>query len=124
MGRTEGKNGSFIAMRMRIHQKLCPSLTPFVDLKTTEAGGYAQISDCYVHIWCICYCFCIGGHSLGALVYLKTKLNSGIISVVFFSCFKKFKCLGNVLDYVIPITVCHIEVPYFGRFYNISQLPT
>ena len=38
------------------------------------AGGYAQISDCYVHIWYICYCYCIAGHSLGALVYLKTKL--------------------------------------------------
>ena len=38
---------------------------------------------------------------LGALMHLETKtLNSSIISVVFFSCFKKFKCLGDVLDFV------------------------
>ena len=40
-------------------------------------------------------------------------LNSGNTSVVFFSCLKKFKCLGDVLDYVTPITVGHIEVPSF-----------
>ena len=64
MGRTEGKNGSFIAIRMRIHQKLCSS------------GSYAQISNCYVHMWYICYCYCIAGHSLGALMYLKLKLST------------------------------------------------
>ena len=88
-------------------------LDPFVE-KKTEARGYAQISDCYVHIWYIYYCYYIVGHSLGhslgALVYLKTKLNSGIISVVFSSCFKKFKCLGDVFDSVTPITACHTEV--------------
>ena len=38
-------------------------------------------------------------------------LNSSIISVVFFSCFVKFKglTLGDVLDSVTPITVCHID---------------
>ena len=64
-----------------------------------EAGGYAQIPDCYENMWYICYCYCIAGHSLGALLYLKAKtLNSGIISLVFFSCFKKLKCVGDVLD--------------------------
>ena len=33
----------------------------------------AHISDCYVHMWYISYCCCIVGHSLGALMYLKTK---------------------------------------------------
>ena len=28
---------------------------PLVE-KKTDAGAYAQISDCYVHIWYICYC--------------------------------------------------------------------
>ena len=85
-----------------------------------EVGGYAQISDCYVHMWYICYCYCIAGHSLVALVYLKTKtLNSDIISVVFFSCYKKFKCLSDILESVTLIT---IEVPPFGRFYNLSQI--
>ena len=34
-----------------------------------KAGGYAQISDC-----CVTYllCYSIAGHSLGALMYLKT----------------------------------------------------
>ena len=40
---------------------------PLVDLrkkkKKTEAGGYAQISDSYVYMWYICYCYCIAGHS-------------------------------------------------------------
>ena len=49
-------------------------------------------------------------------------LNSGIISVVFFSCFKKLKCLGDVLDSVTPITICHNEVPSFGRYYNLAQI--
>ena len=42
-------------------------------------------------------------------------LNSDIISVVFFNCFKNFKCLGDVLASVTPITICDIEVPSFGR---------
>ena len=52
----------------------------------------------------------------------SNTLNSCIISVVFFSCFVKFKCLGDVLDSVTPITACHIEVPSFGRFYNLAQI--
>ena len=82
-------------------------------------GGYAQISDCYVHIWCICYCFCIAGHSG---VSKNKTINSGNTSVVFFSCLKKFKYLGDVLDSVTPITVGHIEVPSFGSFHNIAQI--
>ena len=37
---------------------------------------------------------------------------------------KKFKCMGDVLDSVTPITVAvgHIEVPSFGRFYNLAQI--
>ena len=52
MGRTEGKNGTFIAT---VYKDENPSKffffhDPLVDLKT-EARGYAQISDCYVHIF-------------------------------------------------------------------------
>ena len=111
MGRTEGKNGSFIAIRMRIHQKLCSFLTPSW---RPEATPKFLIVMCI--LWCICYCFCVSGVS-------KNKtLNSSIISVVFFSCFKKFKYLGDALDSVTHITVCHIEVPSFGRFYNLAQI--
>ena len=34
--------GSFLAIRTKIHQNFSSSMTP------SEAGGYAQISDCYV----------------------------------------------------------------------------
>ena len=115
MGRTEGKNGSFIDIRMRIHQNFSSSI------KTNK-----QAMPKFLIVLCICgifakllYC----GAFVGALMYLKTKtLNSSIISVVFFSCFKKFKCLSDVLDSVTPITICNIEVPFFGCFYNLAQI--
>ena len=46
MGRTEGKNGSFLAVKMKIHQ----FFFFHVPLLEREAGDYAQIYDCYVHI--------------------------------------------------------------------------
>ena len=65
----------------------------------------------------VLYC----GALVGCPGVSKNKtLNSDIISVVPFSCFKKVKCLGDVLDSVTPITVGHIEVPSFGSFYIIG----
>ena len=58
MGRTENKNRSFIAIRMKIF---------FFHDPQTGAGGYAQIYDCYV----LCYSGA-AAHSSGALIYLKT----------------------------------------------------
>ena len=102
--------------RIEVPGEGCTSL-PMLQTKITEAGGYAQISDYYLHIWYICWAL------VGCPGVSKNKtLNSGIILVVFFSCFKKFKCLGDVLDSVTPITVRHIEVPSFGRFYNLAQV--
>ena len=51
MGRTEGKNGSFLAIKMKIHH--FPPCPPCGLEKTPqrEAGDYAQIYDCYVHIY-------------------------------------------------------------------------
>ena len=69
-----------------------------------------------IYLLLLLYCGALHGVS-------KNKtLNSDIISVVFFSCFKKFKCLGDVLYSVTPITICHMEVPSFGRFYNLAQI--
>ena len=54
-----------------------------LEKKKTEAGVYAQISDCYVNMWYICTVtsgYCIAEHSLGALVYLKTKLSTVVSS--------------------------------------------
>ena len=74
---------------------------------------------CGIYVLLLLYC----GALVGCPDVSKTKtLNSGNTSVVFFSCFKKFKCLGDVLDSVTPITVFHIEVQSFGRFYNLDQI--
>ena len=44
-------------------------MTPLWTLKKkTGAGGYAQISDCYV-VYLLCYS--IAGHSMGTLMYLN-----------------------------------------------------
>ena len=43
-------------------------------------------------------------------MYLKLKLSGSFISVVFFSCFKKFKCLGDVLDSVSLLSFATFEV--------------
>ena len=72
-----------------------------------------------VYLLLLLYC----GALVGCPGVFKNKiLNSGNTSVVSFSCFVKFKCLGDVLDSVTPITFCHIEVPSFGRFYNLAQI--
>ena len=76
---------------------------------------------CIYMVYLLLFLYC--GALVGCPGVSKTKtLNRGSISVVFFSCFKKFKCLGDVLDSVTPITVFHIEVPSFGRFYNLAQI--
>ena len=75
----------------------------------------------YYMVYLLLFLYC--GALIGCPGVSKNKtLSSGKTSVVFFSCLKKFKCLGDVLDYVTPITVCHVEVPSFGRFYNLAQI--
>ena len=70
-----------------------------------------------VYLLLLLYCEAL----VGCPGVCKNKtLNSGIISVVFFSCFKKFQ--GDVLDSVTPITICRIEVPSFGRFFDLAQI--
>ena len=104
-------------------------LDPLVDLKKK---GYAQISDCYVHIWCICYCFCIAGHSLGALVYLKTKLSNLSLSQLLMTIsWRPFSILHvrpndvkNVLMCVIIFldTETHALVKKSSRPIDLSQI--
>ena len=72
MGRTEGKNGSFMAIRDENPSKFFFFHDPLVDLKKKKksgARGYAQISDRYV-MYLLCYSIAV--HSFGALMYLKT----------------------------------------------------
>ena len=82
----------FIAIRMRIHQNFSSSMTP-------STGGWRLCPNFWllcayvVYLLLLLYC--------GVLVgYPDVSRNSGIISVVFSSCFKKFKCLDDVLDSV------------------------
>ena len=108
-----------MAIRMRIHQNLSSSMTPLVDL--TEAMPKFLIVMCIYGIFATVTV--LRGTRWVPLCISKNKtLNSGIISVVFFSCFKKFKCFGDVLDFLTPITICHIEVLSFGRFYNLALI--
>ena len=85
MGRTEGENQGY---KNENPSKIFFFQYPLVE-KNTGAGGYAQISDCYV-IYLLCYS--IAGHSLGALMYPKTWYIR-----IALTCFKKFKCLIDVL---------------------------
>ena len=60
MGRTESKNESFIAIRMEIHQKFSSAMK-----KIKKAmPKFLNV------MWYICYCYIIGGRSLGALIML------------------------------------------------------
>ena len=56
----------------------------------------------FLIVMCICGIFATVTVLRGTLVCpdLSKTVNSCSISVVFFSCFKKFKCLGDVLDSV------------------------
>ena len=63
---------SWSAQRVKFlnHKDKSPSISIFfydllVDLKKKML---------YVHMWYIFYCYCIAGHSLGTLMYLKTKI--------------------------------------------------
>ena len=74
-GVPEGKNESFLAIKMKIHQFFFRPWPPRGLKKTQrEAGDFARLLCAYM--WYICHCYCIAGHSLkslGALMYLKPK---------------------------------------------------
>ena len=56
-------------------------------------------------------------------MHLKTKTLWNVhLSSFFFSCFKKFKCLGDALDSVSFLSFATFEVTTFGHFYNLAQI--
>ena len=57
-------------------------------------GVYAQISDCYVHMWYICYSYCIAENSLGAVMHLKTKTLRNIYPSSFLHLLQKVQVSG------------------------------
>ena len=91
-------------------------LDPLVDFKKkTEAMPKFLIAMCIYGVFAT---FSVLRALVGCPGVSKNKtLNSGYTSVIFFSRLKKFKCLGDVLDSVTPITVGHIR-----RFYNLAQI--
>ena len=95
MGRTEGKNGSFMAIRMRIHQNFSSSMTP--SWKKKKKLGPEAMPKFLIVVWPICSVTVLRGTHWVPWCILKPDIYGYNISVVFFSCFKKFKCLGDVL---------------------------
>ena len=91
MGRTEGKNGSFMAIRMRIHQNCSSSMTPQKKL------GPEAMPKFLIVVWPICSVTVLRGTHWVPWCILKPDIYGYNISAVLFSCFKKFKCLGDVL---------------------------
>ena len=67
MGRTEGENGSFMAIRMRIYQNCSSSMTP-----SWLCPNFCLLCEYMVYLLLLLYC----GESMGALMYLKTKLST------------------------------------------------
>ena len=74
------------------------------------------IYDCCVHIWYICYCWCIAGHSLDALMYLKTKTLNIIHLHNFLQLLQKVHVSGCFFGFSIPSPICNIEVTIFYVF--------
>ena len=123
MGRTEGNNGSFLAIRMKIHRNLSSSLTPSCTQKKIKKGqDYAQISDWYMHMWYICYCYCNAGNSFGALMYLRAKTLKNVHHRIFLQLLQKVQVSGWFFGLCILSQICNIEVTTFGRFYKLAQI--
>ena len=95
MGRTEGKNGSFMAISMGIHQNFSSSMTPSWTWKKKKLGPEAMPKFLIV-VWPICSVTVVRGTHWVPWCILKPDIYRYNISVVLFSCFKKFKCLGDV----------------------------
>ena len=56
-------------------------------------------------------------------MYLKTKiLNDVHFSIVFVSCFKKFKCLGDFLDSVSLLKFAKLRSQLLDVFLNLAQI--
>ena len=72
--------------------------------KKTGAGGYAQISDCYV---AYLLCYGIAGHSLGALMFgiLKPNIYRAHLSS-FIQLFQKVQLSGWSFGFCIPTGIC------------------
>ena len=92
MGRTEGKNGSFIAIRKKIHQNFMTASCTWKKKLGPEA-----MPKFWIVMWYICSVTVLRGTHWVPWCILKTNIYRLHISVVLFSCFKKFKCLCDVL---------------------------
>ena len=105
MGRIECKKWKFHSHKDENPLKLFFSHDPLLNL---DKEGPEAMHKILIVMWYICYCYNISGHSLGALMYLE--------SVVLFSCFKKYKCLGDVLDSVSLLQFAALKLQLLGVF--------
>ena len=92
---------------------------PLVDFKKR---GYAQISYGYMHMWYICYCYFIAGHTLSALLYLKAKTLNILHLRGFLQLLQKVQVSGWYFGFCIPAKICNIEVKTSGSFYNLALI--
>ena len=97
MGLTEGKNGSFMAIRMRIHQNFSSPMTPSWTRKKKKKLGPEAMPKFLIVVWPICSVTVLRGTHWVPRCILKPDIYEYNISVVLFSCFKKFMCPGDVL---------------------------
>ena len=102
--------------KFRSHKDGDPSTFVFFHDPLVEKKNYAQISDCYVHIWYICYCYCIAGHSLGALMHLKTKTLRNVHLSSFLQLLPKGQVSGWCFEFCIPPAICNIWGHNFWAF--------
>ena len=97
--RTEGKNESFLAITMKIYRFFSFSMTP----------SWTQISDCYVHMWYICYCYCIAKHSLGVQRYLRAKTLNNVHLCSFLQLLQKILVYSWCLGFCIPFPISRAQ---------------
>ena len=82
----------FMAIRMRIHQNFSSSKKK--KLRPEAMPKFLNV------VWPICSVSVLRGTHWVPWCILKPDIYGYNISVVLFSCFKKFKCLGDVLAFV------------------------
>ena len=67
-------------------------------------------------------CYSIAGHSLGALMYLKTKTLKNVHLISFIQLLQNVQVSVWSFGFCIPSSIWNIEVTTFGRFYNLNQI--
>ena len=73
-------------------------------------------------MWYIFYCYCIAGHSLGALMYLKTKIINISHLRGFLQLLQKNQVSGLFVGFCISGAICDIKFTTVERCFNLAQI--